>query len=336
METNKRETERVGTEGASRATGVPTRRQREDRGRWSSRKKREVVLRILGGEDLDALSRELRVAGRHFRHGEARFMGGTVEVEEAGPRGCSERRGPSSCDSGGVEFLAVGGRRVPEGVGAAPVRRRADFSSPGVAAHAGERSLVPDADGAGARLEGARGNDRRRSSGCVVGDGCDERAVTGEGNAAIFFVIDHCTCECLGIHAARRGPRFEALEPLRQAVREVYGRYAKNVATRLSLRHDHGSQYMSDDFQNDLVFLDIASSPTFVREPEGNGCVERFVRTLKEQLLWLQRFEIVEELRVAIEAFRERYNREWIVERHGYQSPSAKRAALKSGAEVAA
>jgi len=61
METNKRETERVGTEGARRATGVPTRRPREDRGRWSSRKKREVVLRILRGEDLDGLSRELRV-----------------------------------------------------------------------------------------------------------------------------------------------------------------------------------------------------------------------------------------------------------------------------------
>lgn len=160
--------------------------------------------------------------------------------------------------------------------------------------------------------------------------------LTGEGNAAIFFVIDHCTAECLGIHAARRGTRFEALEPVRQAVREVHGGYTKGVATGLSLRHDHGSQYMSDDFQNDLVFLDIGSSPTFVREPEGNGCAERFVRTLKEQLLWIERFETVEELRVALQAFRERYNREWIVERHGYLSPSAKRAALKSGAEVAA
>ena len=32
-----------------------------DRGRWSSRRKMEVVLRALRGEDLDALSRELRV-----------------------------------------------------------------------------------------------------------------------------------------------------------------------------------------------------------------------------------------------------------------------------------
>jgi transposase len=35
---------------------------RQDRGRWSSRRKTEVVLRILRGETLDALSRELGVS----------------------------------------------------------------------------------------------------------------------------------------------------------------------------------------------------------------------------------------------------------------------------------
>jgi transposase len=35
---------------------------RQDKGRWSSRRKTEVVLRILRGETLDALSRELGVS----------------------------------------------------------------------------------------------------------------------------------------------------------------------------------------------------------------------------------------------------------------------------------
>ena len=39
---------------------------------------------------------------------------------------------------------------------------------------------------------------------------------------------------------------------------------------------------MADDFQNELKFLGIESSPSFVREPEGNGCSERFIRLLKE------------------------------------------------------
>lgn len=34
---------------------------REDKGRWSSTRKAEIVLRILKGEDLDGLSRELGV-----------------------------------------------------------------------------------------------------------------------------------------------------------------------------------------------------------------------------------------------------------------------------------
>jgi hypothetical protein len=38
-----------------------------------------------------------------------------------------------------------------------------------------------------------------------------------DGPATIFAAIDHCTAECVGIHAARDGDRFEALEPVRQA-----------------------------------------------------------------------------------------------------------------------
>ena len=44
-------------------------------------------------------------------------------------------------------------------------------------------------------------------------------------------------------------------------------------------------QYVSHHFQAEIRFLGIASSPAFVREPEGNGCAERFIRVLKENLL---------------------------------------------------
>jgi transposase InsO family protein len=90
---------------------------------------------------------------------------------------------------------------------------------------------------------------------------------TGEGQAAIFFAVDHCSMECVGIHAAKRGTRFEALEPIRQGVRECLGTFEKDVAAELTLRHDHGSQYMSDVFQEEISFLGITSSPAFVREP---------------------------------------------------------------------
>jgi putative transposase len=149
----------------------------------------------------------------------------------------------------------------------------------------------------------------------------------GEGQASIFVTVDHCSTERVGLHAARRATRFEALEPLRQGVRACSGAFAAGAAGGLELRHDHGSQFVADDHQRELAFLGINSSPAFVREPEGNGCVERFIRTLKENLLRVRRFDTIEELRLALHAFQATYNQTWIVERHGYQTPAAVRAA---------
>ena len=53
---------------------------------------------------------------------------------------------------------------------------------------------------------------------------------TGQGTAHVFVAVDHCTGECVGLHAAKKGNRFEALEPLRQGVREHFGRFEAGVA----------------------------------------------------------------------------------------------------------
>ena len=147
--------------------------------------------------------------------------------------------------------------------------------------------------------------------------------IIGEGQVAVFIAIDHCSAECVGIHAAQRATRFEALEPIRQGVRDHFAGFARNIARGLAVRHDHGSQYMADAFQNELAFLGIESSPAFVRAPEGNGCAERFIRTLKENLLWVRTFDTIEDLRQALLAFRDTYNTTWLIERHGFLTPAA-------------
>lgn len=71
------------------------------------------------------------------------------------------------------------------------------------------------------------------------------------------------------------GPRdFEALDPIRQGVRTHVAGFGQGIVKGLQLRHDHGSQYMRDDFQAEIAFLGIESSPAFVRAPEGNGVAE--------------------------------------------------------------
>ena len=157
-----------------------------------------------------------------------------------------------------------------------------------------------------------------------------------EGAAFVFIAVDHCTSECIGIHASRSGSRHEALEPIRQGVRASFARFDQNAAIGLSVRHDHGSQYMSHDFQQELRFLGIRSTPAFVAEPECNGVAERFIRTLKEQLLWVQTFDTIEELRLELLAFKERYNNQWLVQKHGHITPAQARKNLSQQAALAA
>jgi putative transposase len=160
--------------------------------------------------------------------------------------------------------------------------------------------------------------------------------ITGEGQAAVFVAVDHCSAECVGIHAAPQATRFEALEPIRQGVRHSFGAFGKNIAQGLAVRHDHGSQYMARAFQKELAFLGIESSPAFVRAPEGNGCAERFIRTVKENLLWVRTFDTIEELRQALLAFRETYHSTWLIERHGFITPAAARQKQLQPAAMAA
>jgi len=144
-----------------------------------------------------------------------------------------------------------------------------------------------------------------------------------DGQCWFFGLIDHCNDEIVGWHASVIGNRFAALEHVHQAVKSQFGSLDKAVAldTGLFLRSDHGSQYDSDDFQRELKFLGLAYSPAFVRSPECNGIIERFNRTLQEQVFDLHCFETIEEARTVIAKFIEDYNRFWLIERLGYRSP---------------
>jgi transposase InsO family protein len=173
-------------------------------------------------------------------------------------------------------------------------------------------------------------------SACYRNPDMTTTVTTGEGQVCVFVAVDDCTSECIGIHASKSGNRFEALVPPRQGVREHFGGFDKGIAAGLAIRQDHGSACMSDDFQRELAFLGMDSSPGFVREPEGSGVAERFVRTLKENLLWVRSFSAVEELVAALWEFKRRYNEEWLIERHGFRTPAQVRSGFSGPATAVA
>ena len=49
------------------------------------------------------------------------------------------------------------------------------------------------------------------------------------------------------------------------------------------------------------------------------------MRTLKEQCIWLHRFATLDEARLIIEAFIDRYNHQWLIERLDHRTPATAR-----------
>jgi putative transposase len=148
-----------------------------------------------------------------------------------------------------------------------------------------------------------------------------------DGKVWLFGAAEHWNAELLGWHVAKRGTRFEAIQAVGMAVRQQFGHLGAGAARGLALRHDHGSNFMSEVFQKQVKFWGMAPSYAFVGEPETNGCIERLFRTLKEQVVHGRIFQTIEEVRDAVRAFVARYNTEWLIEKNGHRSPDAMRAA---------
>ncbi|PNU20614.1 IS3 family transposase [Geothermobacter hydrogeniphilus] len=143
-----------------------------------------------------------------------------------------------------------------------------------------------------------------------------------DGWVWIFTAVEHWNAECVGWHVCKKGDRYAALQPLSMALNDLYGGVQADVARGLALRMDHGTQYLSDHFLNQLKFWGITPSFAFVAEPQTNGVAERFNRTLKEQAIYGRVFRTVEDVREAIKNFVELYNSEWRVEKNAFKAPS--------------
>jgi len=149
-----------------------------------------------------------------------------------------------------------------------------------------------------------------------------------DGWGWVFVGVEHWNAECVGFHVCKTGDRFAALEPIAMGLQRIYGGVGADAARGLQVRMDHGTQYMSDHFLNQLKFWGIAPSFAFVEEPQTNGVAERFNRTLREQVLNGRIFKSLDEVRRAVAAFVELYNAEWLVEKLGFVSPSRARKAF--------
>ncbi len=68
----------------------------------------------------------------------------------------------------------------------------------------------------------------------------------------------------------------------------------------------------------------------YVSEPETNGVIERFWKTLKKQVLEGRIYQTLDDLRKALREFVDLYNRHWRLEKLGGHTPEETRQAWLS------
>lgn len=99
-----------------------------------------------------------------------------------------------------------------------------------------------------------------------------------------------------------------------------------NVPEGVDLRTDHGPQYTGADCNALCTRWRVAHTYAPVGRPTGNAVVERFIRTLKEELVWLRDWNSADELRAAVATWLDHYHHRRPHQALNWQTPIERRA----------
>jgi len=142
----------------------------------------------------------------------------------------------------------------------------------------------------------------------------------GLGWCYLIVVLDWYTKKIVGWKVSLRARTLEWKDALDLAICEEFPWGARDQG--LKLISDNGSQPTSVSFMRNTSLMGIEQIFCSYNNPKGNAETERVIRTIKEELLWLNEFTSFEESRDGIENWiREDYNRLYVHSALGYQSP---------------
>jgi putative transposase len=145
-----------------------------------------------------------------------------------------------------------------------------------------------------------------------------------DGVVAIVPTID-CGCRTVGLVVTKDQHGPAVLASVRERLVAAFGR-PEDVPAGVELRTDHGSQYTGSDCADLCAEWNLFHTYAPVGRPTGNAVVERVIRTLKEEVVWLRDWDSVEELRAALDAWVVRYNASRPHQALGWKTPTEYRA----------
>lgn len=137
----------------------------------------------------------------------------------------------------------------------------------------------------------------------------------------IYFVIvlDWYTKKIVGWHLSLRSKADQWIEALNQAVDAELPNGSHEYG--LMLVSDNGSQPTSIKYESNCNVLKIEHITTSYSNPKGNADTERFFRTFKEEVVWTNVFDKVEDASKTVENFIKFYNNDYPHSVLGYISP---------------
>jgi len=146
-----------------------------------------------------------------------------------------------------------------------------------------------------------------------------------DGLVAVVPVVDCGDRSLLAIQATKQQDSPAVLAPVREAL-EASFQTPENVPSDLELRTDHGSQYTGGDCEQLCREWRLDHTLAPVGRPTGNAVAERFIRTLKEELIWLRDWESLSELQAALATYRAQYNTGRPHQALAWQTPAERRS----------
>ena len=139
------------------------------------------------------------------------------------------------------------------------------------------------------------------------------------GWAYLVIVLAWFSRKVVGWQLSCRCRTQEWCEALEEAVLREFPHGVQGQG--LKLVSDNGCQPTSRSFLRVTATLDIEQIFTSFNNPKGNAETERFMRTLKEELLWLEEFAGSKEAREKLSAWIDFYNKDYLHSALGSRSP---------------
>jgi len=143
--------------------------------------------------------------------------------------------------------------------------------------------------------------------------------IDGYGWVYVVIVIDWYTKKVVGHYAGLQSKAWHWLVALNKAVNQQVPQGVRGQD--LHLMADNGCQPTSHGFMKACSVMGIKQAFTSYNNPKGNADTERFMRTLKEELVWINEWTTPSGFFKALDDWINHYNTGYLHSTLGYVPP---------------